>query len=84
MVSQPRKKTVVYVFPRDSHAIRVFERYTLGIRVQFTASVTVQGINLLFRDTEIAADRSVDVLSKLTPIEKSYAAINQRFQAILY
>ena len=84
MVSQPRKKTVVYVFPRDSHAIRVFERYTLGIRVQFTASVTVQGINLLFRDTEIAADRSVDVLSKLTPIEESHAPVHQSLQAVIY
>ena len=41
-------------------------------------------VNLLFRNTKTAADRSIDVLSKLTAIKKGYATVYQSFQPVIY
>jgi len=53
------------------------ERGAFVVSVERAAGVVRERENFFFRDAEFAADRSVDVLSKLAPVERGDAAIDE-------
>jgi len=56
------------------------ERGAFVVSVERAAGVVRERENFFFRDAEFAADRSVDVLSKLAPVERGDAAIDEGLQ----
>lgn len=83
MVSQPREKVIVHILSGNRHSVREFQCCTFCIGVQDTGCIFGKCTNLLFCNAETAADRSINVLSKLTPIQESHAPIYQRFQSVI-
>ncbi len=82
MTTQSLEKIVVDVVAGDRHAICKFERQAFSLCVQRVSCIIVKRVNLLFRNSQAAADRSVYVLSKLATVEESYSAVDQRFQFV--
>ena len=76
-----REKFIRNFAPGYRHSIGIFERNAFGFSVEVARCVVVQGINLVIRNSELTAHGSVNVLSKLTAVKKSYAAIDERAQS---
>jgi hypothetical protein len=81
VLAQSREEFVRNVAARDGHRVGVFKRDALGFGVERARLVLMERVYLLVRDAEFAADRSVYVLSKLAPVERSDAAVDERLQA---
>ncbi len=82
IATQSREKFVVDVFACDRHAICKFQRDAFRIGVQRVSCIMVKRVNLLCRDSQTAADRSVDVLSKFTAVQESHPPVHQSFQFV--
>ncbi|PWT81320.1 MAG: hypothetical protein C5B44_03985 [Acidobacteria bacterium] len=66
---------------RYRHSVGIFERYLLFFSIQTARGILRQLVDLLIRYSKFAADRSVDVLSKLTSIQRCNATIDKGSQA---
>src|SRR5829696_378021 len=76
--AQPREQLVGHVSARHGHRVRVRERRPLGPRVERARLVIVEGVDLLVSYSQLAADRSVNVLSKLAAVVPGHAAVDER------
>ena len=79
---QPGEELVVDVLACYRHSIGKFERSAFGVSVQRASCVIVQRVDLLIRKSQTAADRSVYILSKLTPVQESYSPVQQGLQLV--
>jgi len=77
MLTQSGKQIVVYILGGEGDGVCIFECDSLGLRVKLARGVVGKGFDLLSGDSELAAHGSVDVLSKLTPIERGHTTIQQ-------
>ena len=64
----------------DGHGVCEFEDEAFDVIEERGRFPIREGKQLLVRDAECAADRSVDVLSELAAVEERDAAIDQRHQ----
>ena len=74
--AQPRKQFIAHVAVCDGHRVGILERDAFRFRVKGIRRVCGQRFDLFIGHSQFAADRSVDVLSKLTTVERSDTAID--------
>ena len=78
---QAIEKLVRDLAPGNRHGVCIKERKALIFVVKLALTVIVKRFDLLFRQPKLAADRSIDVLSKLAPVKICDAPVNQRLKA---
>ena len=78
------KKLIAYFATGNGHTVGVFKSYAFSLGIESAGRIFGEVINLLVGDSQLAANGSVDVLSKLTVIERSHATVKQRSQTGLY
>jgi hypothetical protein len=65
----------------DGHAVRVLQGDSFSFAIERTVGVVDQRQDLFIGQTELAADRSVDVLSELATVESGYPAVEKSLQS---
>src|SRR5919197_6030823 len=78
--AQAREQLVAHVAPGDGHRVRVLQGDALRLRVERAGGVVRERLDLFVRDPELAADRSVDVLSELAAVPSGHAPVDERLQ----
>lgn len=81
VLAQPREEFVRDFAARYCHRVGVSERDPLGLGVERARLVFVERVDLLVGDSQLAADRSVYVLSKLAAVVPRDASVDERPQA---
>src|SRR5215208_5293762 len=76
--AQHGEQPIRHVEPGHGHRVGVEERHALGLRVERAQRVVRERLDLLVRKPQLAADRSVDVLSKLAAVNRRDTAIDER------
>lgn len=77
MLAQPFEQRVVDVEMRQRHAVRVLERHAFDFIEDVRKRRLHDGEQFFPRDLQLAADGSVDVLSKRTAIVRGDAPVEE-------
>ncbi len=75
-LAQTRKEFITHIAACDRDRVGVFKRHAFSLVVQRARSVFRQHFDLFVRQSQLAADRSVDVLSKLAAVEGRYTPVD--------
>ena len=79
-LTQLREELVGYLKARNRHTVSIFERQFFRGRIAIANRVVFKVFNLVLRNSEIAADRSVYVLSKFAVVNQGDTPVEQGLQ----
>jgi hypothetical protein len=79
-LAQLREELVRYIKARNRHPVGIFERQFFRGRIEIANRVVFKVLNLVLRNPEIAADRSVYVLSKFAVVNRGDTPVEQGLQ----